>query len=491
MRARHVRLFLMPDIARIDRDFQPVSARSPALAAMPPEKRGTLELALASATMDKPAELTWWDWTAFLLHTAAEIEHALLVQYLYAAYSLADDGFAGPGVPPDPGTLTRKWQQTITGIAKEEMAHLLTVENLLRFIGGPLNFEREDFPFLAFLYPFPFTLEPLTKTSLAKYLAAEMPAEPAQPPALIHEIIERATCADGGMPVNRVGMLYETLTDIFGDNTKLADSDLRTDTAAQQATPDDWRASGASPLIVRAVGSRQDAVKALQDIGAQGEGWTNPPADAPMPLSHFDRFLEIYTAFPEPRAPDGSVTWVPTLPVPTSPNTLPYQNEDATVERGRITHPTTLLWAHLFNVRYRMLLTDLAHVLHLSGAPGQPVSRTDRGHLQGWAFTEMQLGVRGIAKTLTTLPLKQTPDPADSANAGPPFELPYTLALPDDERDRWHLHLALLETSRELISDIEAAGQAGSSLTQAEKTLLDKVKEQDQAARTVAEAPPP
>jgi hypothetical protein len=49
---------------------------------------------------------------------------------------------------------------------------LLSVENLLRFIGGPLNFDREDFPFLAFLYPFPFNLEPLTKTSLAKYVAA-------------------------------------------------------------------------------------------------------------------------------------------------------------------------------------------------------------------------------------------------------------------------------------------------------------------------------
>jgi hypothetical protein len=481
----------MPDVARIDRDFQPVSARSLALAAMPPEKRGALELAVADATMDKPAELTWWDWTVFLLHTAAEIEHALLVQYLYAAYSLADDGFTGSAVPPDAGTLARRWQQTVTGIAREEMAHLLTVQNLLRFIGGPLNFDREDFPFLAFLYPFPFKLEPLTKTSLAKYVAAEMPAEPAQPPGIIREIIERATGAAGGMPVNRVGMLYATLTSIFGDDTKLADSDLRANTAAQQASQDDWHASGASPLIVRAVGSRHDAVEALQDIGAQGEGWTNPPADAPPPPSHFDRFLRIYTAFPEPGAPGGSVTWVPTRPVPTSPNTLPHQNEDAAVERGRITHPTTRLWAHLFNVRYRMLLTDLAHALHLSGPPGQPGSRTSRGHLRDWAFTEMQSGIRGIAKTLTTLPLKQTPDPADPAHAGPPFELPYTLALPDDERDRWHLHLALLDASAELIGEIEAASEPSSPLTQAEKNLLTQLKANDLDARAVAEAPPP
>lgn len=66
-----------------------------------------LELATAEVTINKPAELTWWDWTVFLLQTAAEIEHALLVQYLYAAYSLADDGFAGPAAPPDAGALTR------------------------------------------------------------------------------------------------------------------------------------------------------------------------------------------------------------------------------------------------------------------------------------------------------------------------------------------------------------------------------------------------
>jgi hypothetical protein len=476
MRARHVRLFSMSDVARIDRDFQPVSANSLALATMPPEERRGLRLAaLADTTLAKPAELTWRDWAVFLLHTAAEIEHALLVQYLYAAYSLADAGFLGPAVPSGAGDLTKRWRQTITRIAKEEMAHLLTVQNLLRFIGGPLNFDREDFPFLAFLYPFPFNLEPLTKTSLAKYVAAEMPAEPAQPPGLIQEIVQRATEAAGGQPVNRVGMLYATLTNVF-DN-KLSDSDLRSDTVQSQASQDDWHAGSGSSLIVRVVGSRHDAVKALTDIGTQGEGWANPPADAPQP-SHFDLFLGIYTAFPEPVTPAGPATWVPARSVPTNPNTLHLPSEDAAVERGRITHPATRLWANLFNVRYRMLLADLAHALHLSGEDQSAL--TNRGHLRDWSFTEMQFGIKAIAKTLTTLPLKETPDPADPAQAGPPFEMPYTLALPDDERDRWRLHLALLDTSGELISKIEAASGPSS--------VLNPVKQNDQQARAVAEA---
>jgi hypothetical protein len=86
-------------------------------------------LAVGDLTVEKPDELTWWDWTVFLLHTAAEIEHALMVQYLYAAYSLADGSFQGTAVPANAAQLTSGWRQAILGIAREEMAHLLSIQN--------------------------------------------------------------------------------------------------------------------------------------------------------------------------------------------------------------------------------------------------------------------------------------------------------------------------------------------------------------------------
>jgi len=55
------------------------------------------------------------------------------------------------------------WQHAILDIAREEMGHLITVQNLLRVIGGPLTFEREDYPFRSELYPYPFQLEPLSR----------------------------------------------------------------------------------------------------------------------------------------------------------------------------------------------------------------------------------------------------------------------------------------------------------------------------------------
>ena len=96
----------------------------------------------------------------FLLQAAAEVEHALLVQYLYGAYSLHVP--AGAGV--------RDWRNWIVQIAREEMGHLLTVQNLLLAIGGSLHLDREDptpDPDQAQAYPFPLRLQPLTLSSLA------------------------------------------------------------------------------------------------------------------------------------------------------------------------------------------------------------------------------------------------------------------------------------------------------------------------------------
>ena len=465
MRQRQSRFLSIPDVESVAASL--VAAPAP---------RARAAAAPTVVTLPKPDELTWWDWTVFLLHSAAEIEHALMVQYLYAAYSLGQPPFAGTQVPANAGSLVGGWSRTILEIARQEMAHLLTVENLLRFIGGPLNLEREDLPFRTILYPFPFQLEPLSKTSLAKYVSAEQPANPNEPNELMEEIHRRATGGTGGVGINRVGVLYHTLTEIFADPTHLLDSDLDPSTrATYQADPDDW--FGSEDFLVRAVASRDEAVEALRLIGEQGEGPDNPSSVTPAVPSHFDHFIAIYKAFPETDPEVGDVPWVPTRPVPVNPSTLPDPDSDPDIESGRITHPTTRLWAQLFNVRYRMLLLDLAHYLHLSGpllnAQGETLPR---GHLHAWTFEEMRSGVRAIGRRLTRLPRRESGG-ADAA--GPPFELPYTLTLPDRERDRWRLHLTLLDTSGFLIGNLET--------TVGNDAILDDLKGLDAAARSIVE----
>ena len=73
------------------------------------------------------------DEAVFLLTAAAEIEHALMVQYLFAAYSVRVE----PGGPAELQVVAN----LLTEIAREEMGHLVTVQNLLHVVGGPLNLE--------------------------------------------------------------------------------------------------------------------------------------------------------------------------------------------------------------------------------------------------------------------------------------------------------------------------------------------------------------
>lgn len=418
----------------------------------------------------KPDELSWWEWAVFLLHTASEIEHALLVQYLYGAYSLQSSGFLGPQVPADAGALTADWKQTIVRIAREEMAHLLTEQNLLRFIDGPLTVERQDLPFRSDLYPFEFALEPLSRDSLAKYVAAEMPADPGIPADELAEIVTRATGSAGGMPVNRVGTVFDTLVDVFSDPAKIPDSDLRPETAnGAQSSADDW--FGFGDMLVLTVASRQEAVDALRAIGEQGEG--SDPGPTPE-SSHFDEFLAIYRAFPDTVDP-AQQSWFPARPVPVNPNTLPEPAPDAATEAGRITEPVTRLWAQLSNVRYHMLLAELTHALLLSGPySSSGPTATPRGHLRDRAIGHMG-DLRAVDQLLTTKPLKAEAGSSAPAVAGPPFELPTTLVLPDGERGRWRLHKALLDSSATLAAALTAAGET--------EPLLAALDASDDAAR--------
>ena len=125
-------------------------------------------------------------------------------------------------------------------------------------------------------------------------------------------------------------------------------------------------------------------------------------------------------------------------PVPVNPNTTgesaaPAPADkmlEAVVEaheaRGRIAHPRALSWAHLFNLRYRLLLGYLQHFLRgeepLFVADGRGSGdRTARGLLAMRTFDEMRHLKKIAGKRVQ---LRQT-QPEMPARAGPPFELPY------------------------------------------------------------------
>ena len=369
---------------------------------------------------------------AYLLHIGAEIEHALAVQYLFAGYSLG-----GAGLSPEQRGLVQQWRTAVLDIAREEMAHLATVENLLTALGSPLTLEREDFPIPTALFPFQFELQKLTKRSLGKYVLAESPDRA----ALKHMGLEREIDAiwesqpSGANKdaVHRVGHLYEKIQDLFsppGDNpdpTLMVPScDIHAESLRFQVHPGEW-GLGYPDLLIKTAADRDSATAAVKAIADQGEGSELPQFSS----SHFGRFLEIYRVFPD----EGD--WQPARNVATNPTT----DQTAGPDR-RITHERARVWADLFNVRYRMLLVFLSHSFCLQ-RPLEGLPRTPRGLVISWAFGEMY-NLRSIAEILMGLPLHDDL----AVRAGPPFEMPYSLALPSRVDDWWRLHRDLIHSSQ-------------------------------------------
>jgi len=431
------------------------------------------------------------DEAVFLLTAAAEIEHALMVQYLFAAYSVRT-------APDDAPAELRVLQRLLIEIAREEMGHLATVQNLLHLIGGPLNLNRDQSPYASDIYPFRFTLEPMTLSSLAKYVTAESPAHlptdmPAEDVQLVGQIALDAQTANHDVRVRHVGPIYRRIARLLA--SEMADGDFRLTTAGRQARNADWgfrprSASEGEALIVAdfpgttAGEVREAAVAAVRMISEQGEGFDLPPAGADGE-SHFERFLDIYKRVAVLVKAGTTTTW----PVVTNPNTTTdgathtagppelTALREAALAGGRISEPRTRAWAQLFNARYRLLLSQFLHFLRLdqdlyTGNPGPTRGdRTERGLLLRNTFDEMR-HLSKIAAKLVQMPR----DPATALNAGPTFELPYTLNLPDGEPQRWRMHLDATNAATDLVTGL---------LTAASDPFLENLVEQDAAARAL------
>jgi hypothetical protein len=432
------------------------------------------------------------DHLVMMLTSGAEIEHALMVQYLYAAYSI--DGDHGS---KERRALLEGWRASILSVAREEMGHLLTVQNVLVLLGAPINLGREMMPWDHEFYPFPFSLEPLSEESLHCYIYAEMPrpesigkASPGKQreksvqlsiqPEDQRDIIEEVTNKlairfpnkNVAADMHRVGELYDEIIDLISDPEKIPDSAFNDASFDMQASWDDWaRGYKPSPRLVDPEGTldpshdpasraplpslahrdahvqieraatRAQAVKALRALAAQGEA-PHLREDETGEPSHFERFIQIYKEFQELKAKDPSCE--PVHPVPRNPTTREdFHNlkPNDTVYIGIDNHDEVAAhyFGQLFNQRYRLLLIYLAHTFRL--ARTQPMHQPGlRGMVMHRVFGEMY-NLKTIAGLLVRLPRH------GGGRAGAPFEMPYSLDLPQTDRDIWRQYDDLLATT--------------------------------------------
>lgn len=157
-----------------------------------------------------------------LLRDGAEIEHSLLVQYLYAAFSVKVPRFLSLAGWPSHRYGGRPLH--LMGVAIEEMTHLDIVNSLLVALGAAPHLGRQQFPYEQDIYPFDFALEPLSQYSLAKYVYVEASPQAVDPEqqqtpedrafvARLYEVL-----GSGPTPTprpNQVGSLYRKVTRVL------------------------------------------------------------------------------------------------------------------------------------------------------------------------------------------------------------------------------------------------------------------------------------
>jgi hypothetical protein len=472
----------------------PESANRTKPKARPPARGGAAANSAPLHNYQRP-DMSPRDHLVMMLTAGAEVEHALMVQYLYAAYSIDADQPSA-----ELRAMVEGWRASILSVAREEMGHLLTVQNILVLLGAPVNFGREMLPWDHEFYPFPFSLEPLSEATLQCYIYAEMPRldqlgkpapgrqrkKSAHSSVTIKDQREIITEITQGLAklyptknvkrdMHRVGELYDEIIALISDPKKIPDSDFDDTSFDRQACWDDWgRGYKPDPSLVDAEGTldpthdpatgkplpamayraahvqieraatRAQAVKALRALAAQGEAPHLRHDDTGEP-SHFDRFVQIYQEF---QAFKGRK---PVHAVPRNPTTREdfHQLDPKHTTYIGIEHHDEVAahyFAQLFNQRYRLLLTHLAHSFRL--ARTQPTQQPSlRGMVMHRAFGEMY-NLKAIAGLLVRLPRHR------GGRAGPPFEMPFLLDLPQADRDIWHQYADLFAASQKTCTDL-------------------------------------
>lgn len=324
-----------------------------------------------------------------LLREACSVEHALMLQYLYAAFSVkpAYAALAGAGAPST---------HDLLGVAVQEMQHLGAVNRLLVTLGAAPNLLSVDFPFEPEIYPFEFNLEPLNRSSLAKYVYTEAPvgffdARAAADHSLVAAVIR--AIGPKRRP-NHVGSLYDAIIDLVKEVSR------------DPGMPD-----------------MQPWLKRLDTIKAEGE------------VDHFNFFKNLFLAQHKgfggrhdawELAPSDAA--YPAYTLPRNPTAYPgHANE--------IHNPVARALAWLGNLHYwaALLLLDQSY-------------RTDDAIARGLALTQMMGPMMSLGRHLPKL------------GVGMPFDAAHFGASPALNADAGRrLIVALLHEADTLTGRIEAS----------------------------------
>jgi Ferritin-like len=145
-------------------------------ATVPPSAAGSGRLAEVLATRggqaapEAPFVIEHREALVYMLSEAAELEHGIMCQYLFAAFSLKQR--EDEGLTPGELEAVTRWRRLIAHVATEEMLHLALVHNLLSAIGAAPHLSRPNLPAPAHHYPagVNLTLVPFGEQALQHFM---------------------------------------------------------------------------------------------------------------------------------------------------------------------------------------------------------------------------------------------------------------------------------------------------------------------------------
>jgi hypothetical protein len=349
----------------------------------------------------------WW-----LLSEAAQLEHMIMSQYLFAEFGLKQG--TDEGLTTEQAKVVDRWRQTLHGIAVDEMLHLALVANLSTAIGAAPTFGRPNFPQRSGYFPSPIQLDllPFGERALQHFLYLERPEgmERLDADGFVATAPPRAPMTDDetmprGQEFATIGHLYRGIDGGLQNlAARVGEAAVFVGSPRAQATPElfHW------PQLI-AVTDLSSASAAVAEIIEQGEG-----ARGDWRQAHYGRFLNMLQEYHEMRARDAS--FEPTRPVLAAFTRQPFDNPAPV---PIITEPLTRLVAEQAALAYELILQTLNRFW----------THTDETDEQLGTLIRVALGLMaGVLRPLAT-ELTMLPVGAEHAgsSAGFAFEMFYTM----------------------------------------------------------------
>ncbi len=366
------------------------------------------------------------------LRHAAELEVAVMLQYVYAAYSIPNyttgEEYVHRGLwtkeqlHKSCGDGKEKHNYGMRGvlleISREEMIHFLMVNNILMAIGEPFYPAIPDFNEINRRFPIEvdFALEPFNATTLQRFMRFEWPDFLEE--ELVNEPVNDplSDCLHG----------YGSLSELYHQIRE-----------ALQSIPDLFlvkkgNVGGEHRLFLRQdfnkvhpdyqfqVDDLNSALFAIDLIVEQGEGCN--PESPKFEKSHFQQFRRVAESLAQEHVTDSQTNrklpWNPGYPAMRNP-TLHYRDYNTNV----VTVPQTRAVMQIFNETYFLMMQLMVQHFGL-----MPTSSLRRSKLMNAGIDVMTGMMRPLGELLMTMPSGKR-----GKTAGPSFEIETPIYIPTPE----------------------------------------------------------